>query len=145
MNKEEYILKLSDFDLQKIAASEGFEITPSMAIQELKKRKDEKNNVFKTFENKFFIKKKEDCIELYKMGSYSLVNYGMHYDRLRIFTDNDDDCIEASIQLSKNLLCFKQELEWKFYGFVETSEEVYNKYLAKYQIAYDTIRTLLNE
>lgn len=144
MNKE-YISKLSDFDLQKIAAYGGVEITPSMAVQELKERMDKKNNVFKTFENKFFIKKKEDSIELYKMGSYNLEEYGMRYDRLRIFTDNDEDWSEAAVQLSKNLLIIKQDLEWKFCNLVETSEDVYNKYLAKCQIAYDTIRTLLNE
>lgn len=144
--EKEFVSKLSDCDLHKIVAFGDLKITPDMAQDELNIRYGKKDEAFEKYENKYFIKKTSDSVQLYKMGEYDKSNRGMYYDRLTFSLDeNDNVWNEAYVQLTEGLFIDRLELGCKFANLVETTKDVYDKYMIKCKNSFEIIRKMIND
>ena len=141
---QKYIDKFSDSELRDISHLGGLEITSEMALSELKVRRNQKTDKITFYENKIFIKKTEDKIAIYNIGSYNDKNGTLSYDRLTIVTESDIDLHEACVQYLVDMSATMRELEWKLDGFVETNPEIFGDYVNKYHIIFNNIKTILN-
>jgi hypothetical protein len=144
--EKELVSNLNDYYLHKIVAYGDLKITPDMAQDELNIRYGKKDEAFEKYENKYFIKKTQDSVKLYKMGEYNKSNRGMYYDRLTFSLDeNESDWNEAVVQLTEGMFIDKLELECKFANIVETTKDVYDKYMIKYRDSFEIIRKMIND
>jgi hypothetical protein len=144
--EKELVSNLNDYYLHKIVAYGDLKITPDMAQDELNIRYGKKDEAFEKYENKYFIKKTQDSVKLYKMGEYNKSNRGMYYDRLTFSLDeNESDWNEAVVQLTEGMFIDKLELECKFANIVETTKDVYDKYMKKYRDSFEIIRKMIND
>jgi hypothetical protein len=144
--EKELVSHLNDYYLHKIVAYGDLKITPDMAQDELNIRYGKKDEAFEKYENKYFIKKTPDSVKLYKMGEYNKSNRGMYYDRLTFSLDeNESDWNEAVVQLTEGMFIDKLELECKFANIVETTKDVYDKYMIKYRDSFEIIRKMIND
>lgn len=147
---QKYIDKFSDSELRDISHLGGFEITSEIALSELKNRRNQKTNKITFYENKFFIKKTDDKIILYKTGSYNVKNKTIPYDSLTLVAESDTDFEgkpyhEGFVQFSVDESVTTIALEWKFDGFTETTPEVWHIYLNKYHIIFNDLKTIIKE
>ena len=143
--KHKYIDKFSDEELREINHYGGFEITSEIALNELTNRNNEKYEKLVLYENKFFIKKTNDKITLYKTGSYNVKNNTLPFDSLTLLVESDTDCHEGFFQFSVEESVTTRALEWKFDGFTETTPEVWHIYLNKYHIIFNDLKTIIND
>ena len=143
--KHKYIDKFSDEELREINHYGGFEITSEIALNELTNRNNEKYEKLVLYENKFFIKKTNDKITLYKTGSYNVKNNTLPVDSLTLLVESDTDCHEGFFQFSVEESVTTRALEWKFDGFTETTPEVWHIYLNKYHIIFNDLKTIIND
>jgi hypothetical protein len=144
--EKELVSNLNDYYLHKIVAYGDLKITPDMAQDELNIRYGKKDEAFEKYENKYFIKKTPDSVKLYKMGEYNKSNRGMYYDRLTFSLDeNESDWNEAVVQLTEGMFIDKLELDCKFANIVETTKDVYDKYMIKYRDSFEIIRKMIND
>jgi hypothetical protein len=80
------------------------------------------------------------------MGEYNKSNRGMYYDRLTFSLDeNESDWNEAVVQLTEGMFIDKLELDCKFANIVETTKDVYDKYMIKYRDSFEIIRKMIND
>jgi hypothetical protein len=122
------IRRLNNGWLKNIIENNGLTITAEEAQAELNRRANAFSSKFKPFENKKFIKKRDDYISIYVTKEYDPKEYGMPYHHycLSISRNNDDENVIdgfASINSSWSVVD-ERDIEDMFENMEEMRDDV---------------------
>lgn len=122
------VTRLNNSWLKNIIENNGLTITAEEAQAELNRRANAISDKFKPFENKKFIKKRNDYISIYATKEYDPKEYGMPYHHycLSVCKNNDDENVIdgfASIN-SSWLVVEERDVEDVFEDMNELTDDV---------------------